>query len=172
MNIRLAKLKDTDAGALLAFEYENRDFFEKMVPTRGDEYYNLIDFLKRHEALLGEQSLGVSHFYLIKDDNDNILGRINMVDLDEQQQGVLGYRIGQSYTGKGIATRALQLLIKEAIELGIKQLYAKTTSHNLPSQKVLQKNGFHYEKTDAVPFVMNGEKVKFLYYKWVSNKKT
>ncbi|NBJ69968.1 MULTISPECIES: GNAT family N-acetyltransferase [Clostridia] len=171
MNIRLTKLKDTDAEALLAFEYENRDFFETMVPGRGDEYYNLIEFLKRHEALLTEQNLGISHFYLIKDDNDNILGRMNMVNLDKQRHGVLGYRVGQAYTGKGIATKALQLLIKEAIALGIKQLHAKTTNHNLPSQKVLQKNGFHYEKTELVPFVMNGEKVKFVYYKWVSNKK-
>lgn len=170
MNIRLSKLKASDAEALLVFEAENRYFFETMVPSRGDAYYMSENFQTRHKQLLKEQSLGISHFYLIKDNHDSILGRINVVDLNKQRRGELGYRIGKMYTGKGLATKGLQLFMKEVIKLDIRKIHAKTTSNNFPSQRVLQKNGFHYEKTDTDSFNMNGEEVKFVYYSWENSR--
>ncbi len=67
MDITLDKLLMTDAEALLTFERENRAYFEKMVPTRGDDYYNIASFIERHKALLDEQAKEESYFYLIKD---------------------------------------------------------------------------------------------------------
>lgn len=171
MNIRLTRLKASDAEPLLVFEAENRCFFEEMVPSRGDAYYMSENFRTRHKELLKEQNLGMSHFYLIKDDHDAILGRINVVDLDKQRLGELGYRIGKMYTGKGVATKGLQLFMKEVIKLDIRKIHAKTTSNNFPSQRVLQKNGFHYKKTDTDSFNMNGEEVKFVYYSWENGRK-
>ncbi|WP_121639815.1 GNAT family N-acetyltransferase [Virgibacillus sp. Bac330] len=159
MNIRLTRLKASDAEALLVFEAENRYFFETMVPSRGDAYYMSENFQTRHKQLLKE-----------KDDHDSILGRINVVDLNKQRRGKLGYRIGKMYTGKGLATKGLQLFMKEVIKLDIRKIHAKTTSNNFPSQRVLQKNGFHYEKTDTDSFNMNGEEVKFVYYSWENGR--
>ena len=72
MNITLKKLDLHDAQKLFTFELENRAFFEKMVPSRGDDYYQFDYFLKKHEDLLNEQKEGKSLFYLIIDLNGHI----------------------------------------------------------------------------------------------------
>lgn len=167
--IKLKLLQPEDVEALLKFEAENRAFFETMVPSRGDEYYHATNFLARHEALLEEQSQGRSNFYLIKDNHNLILGRINIVDLNEERKvGHLGYRIGKIHTGKGVATQALSLLLKNSVTTSLRQLYAKTTTNNISSQKVLQKNGFIHEKTEKNSFEMHGQFVKFIHYTWTN----
>lgn len=172
MNILIEKIKDTDAKSLHKFEIENRIFFEEMVPTRGDDYYKPEVFNLRHESLLNEQVNGISFFYLIKDENDSILGRINLVDIDASDKiGYLGYRVGQNHTGKGIAKIALKLLLETIGELDIKEIRAKTTTNNIASQKVLEQNGFGRKKTSDEEFEMNGQMVKFVNYTW-TNKQT
>lgn len=167
MKISLTKLHITDAESLFAFELKNRAFFEKMVPTRGEEYYDFERFKNNHENLLNEQAQGISYFYLIKDEEDAIIGRINLVDIDKPQNlGYLGYRIGQAYTRKGIASKALQLLLETVTSKGVKQIKAKTTTHNIASQRVLEKNEFQHIATDEEEFEMNGQKLQFVYYMW------
>lgn len=157
----------TDAKSLFEFELENRTFFEKMVPTRGEDYYDFQVFKNNHKNLLNEQAQEISYFYLIKDEHHSIVGRINLVDIDRSQNlGYLGYRIGQVYTGKGIASKALQLLLETVIEYNIKQVKAKTTTDNIASQRVLEKNGFQHIATDEEKFEMNGQKLQFVYYVW------
>lgn len=167
MDISIVKLKAIDAKKLFDFELENRAFFEKMVPTRGDDYYRLESFQERHEALLEEHAKGLSLFYLIKDQSDSIIGRMNLVDIDELQGvGHIGYRIGQAYTGKGIAVKALNLFLHHISKMNISKINAQTTTTNIASQKVLEKNGFVHVKSSDEEFEMNGQKLKFTYYSW------
>lgn len=170
MDIFIEKLQDADAEDLYKFELENRSFFEEMVPTRGDDYYKPEIFKIRHESLLEEQAKGISCFYLIKDEDGSILGRINVVDMDESRETAhLGYRIGQLHTGKGVAKKALKLVLETVIEQGIKQVLAKTTTNNIASQKVLERNGFTHIETSDEEFEMNKQKVKFVTYLWTGN---
>ncbi|QDP39271.1 GNAT family N-acetyltransferase [Radiobacillus deserti] len=164
MDITIEKLHDTDAENLYKFELENRIFFEEMVPSRGDDYYNFETFKERNKALLDEQAQGLSYFYLIKNKDGSIVGRMNLVDI-ENGLGHIGYRVGKAYTGKGIANRALKLLLETIRnKQGIKEVSAKTTTNNMASQKVLEKNGFKYMAASDEEFLMNGQKVKFVYY--------
>ncbi|MEK5431058.1 GNAT family N-acetyltransferase [Lysinibacillus sp. FSL R7-0073] len=165
MDIYIERLQVVDAEGLYKFELENRKFFEEMVPTRGDEYYNPEIFKKRHEALLEEQAQGRSYFYLIKDLDSSILGRINLVDIDSFHKiGHLGYRVGQEHTGKGIANKALKKLIETITDEDIKQIKAETTTNNIASQRVLEKNGFKKISTSSENIEMNGQKLNFIYY--------
>jgi ribosomal-protein-alanine N-acetyltransferase len=167
MQIKLEKLKWADAEKLYEFELENRDYFETMVPSRGEDYYSMEAFKKRHESLIDEQIKGKSIFYLIKNENGLILGRMNLVDIDKSLNlGHVGYRVGEAYTGKGIANKALKLLLRTIIRKGIKEVLAQTTTNNIASQKVLKKNGFKYIKTNDNEFEMNRKRIKFIYYKW------
>lgn len=169
MNIIIDKLKIEDFGKLYEFELENRTYFEEMVPSRGDNYYNNPEtFIKMNKTLIDEQNQGLSCFYLIKNTEGTILGRINLVEIDKLQgHGHIGYRVGKAYTGKGIANRALNLLLKKAsTELGIGQISAKTTQNNIASQRVLEKNGFQYITTSDEEFKMNGQLLSFVYYIW------
>ena len=171
MNIIIEKLKSTDVESLYKFEIENRTFFEEMVPTRGDDYYQPEVFKVRHQSLLDEQVEGTSYFYLIKDEKDSILGRINLVDINEHDKiGYLGYRVGQNHTGKGVAKNALKLLLEIIGEMDVEEVKAKTTTNNIASQKVLEQNGFGRTETNDGEFEMNGQLMKFVNYTWTSQQ--
>ncbi|MCG1023599.1 GNAT family N-acetyltransferase [Sutcliffiella horikoshii] len=167
MKIIIEALKKADAEKLYEFELANRDYFEQMVPSRGDDYYNLSTFQERHEALLAEHTKGQSYYFLIKDATGAILGRMNLVDIDHVKKlGHVGYRVGKDHTGKGIANKALRLLLQMMKNQGVNQIIAKTTTYNIASQKVLERNGFTHLSTSDEEFEMNGHIMKFVHYRW------
>ncbi|WP_226658237.1 GNAT family N-acetyltransferase [Pseudalkalibacillus hwajinpoensis] len=168
MKVRIAKLQETDAETLFQFENENRSYFRMMVPDRGDDYYHYESFKNKFDQLLIEQAQGISIFYLIRDESFTILGRINLVDFDASNgKAELGYRIGEKYTGIGIASIALKLLLDEMSKNEyVQRISARTTTNNIASQKILTKNGFTYIDTDHNEVDLNGNKVKLLHYQW------
>ncbi|WP_430786662.1 GNAT family N-acetyltransferase [Virgibacillus flavescens] len=168
MDLALKKLQIEDAESLFEFELDNRTYFEQMVPSRGDEYFGYESFQNRLDSLLDEQTKEISYFYLIKDSEGSILGRINLVDIDEpRSMGHLGYRIGEIHVGKRIASRSLKLLLEKVLEeINIKQINAKTTTNNIASQKVLENNGFEQEGLSDESIELNGQKLKFVNYTW------
>ena len=167
MDIRLEPLRQEDAGRLYAFEAENRAFFETAVPGRGDDYYRYEVFLGRLGDLLEEQAAGASRFFLIKDEGNRILGRMNLTGIDaENGTAELGYRIGKAHGGKGVATLALLELLQLAGGFGVRRILAKTTTANIGSSKVLEKNGFVHTGTDDREFVMNNQTMRFTHYEW------
>lgn len=165
MELLLTKLQDSDAEKLYAFEMENRLFFEEMVPSRGEDYYQVETFMIRHQALLAEQREKRSEFNLIRDNLGNIVGRINLVDIDPiNHVAEVGFRVGKAYVGKGIGTAAVNLLLNKAVH--IKKIKAKTTTNNIASQKTLERNGFKQIYVSDDPFEMNGQQLKFIHYIW------
>lgn len=157
MSISIELLQERDFNRLFEFESQNRLFFESMVPSRRDDYYEFETFTIRNMALLDEQRQGISYFYLIKDHEGTILGRMNLVDIDEESVGHVGYRIGQTHTGKGFANAALKMLLKEAPRLRVLKIKAMTTIDNIASQKILEKNGF-------IKTAIKGDNENFVYY--------
>lgn len=167
MKITLSILAYDDMKDLYVFELENRAYFEKMVPSRGEDYYDFTMFKKKNSMLLDEQAQKLSYFYLLKDELGHIVGRINLTDIDKDQQlGHIGYRVGEKHIGQGIANKALQLLLANVSHHGIHQIAAKTTTNNIASQKILEKNGFTYTGTSSEEFTMHGQNVQFVYYRW------
>lgn len=165
MELELHLLQAKDAMDILTFEKENRDYFNQTVPDRGRDYFHLETFLYRHQQLLEEQKRGVSYFYLIKDVKGKLLGRINLVDIDrEQALGHVGFRVGETVAGKGIARQALRLLQETASD--IKVMEAKTTTHNRASQRVLEICGFKKTYEEEKPFLFNGQEVRFVHFRW------
>ncbi|MBM7702846.1 GNAT family N-acetyltransferase [Metabacillus iocasae] len=158
MGIYIELLKEEDAYELLRFERDNRAFFEQMVPSRGEEYYDWDTFQVRHNELLKEHDDGTSFFYLIRNEEEQLVGRVNLVDINfVERSGHIGYRVGERHVGKGIAYQAVQLLLTEVMQKGIKTIHAKTTKENVASQKVLKRNEFE-EEIDNEPF--------FVHYRW------
>jgi [ribosomal protein S5]-alanine N-acetyltransferase len=167
MIIFIEKLQKSDAAKLLEFEIENRMYFEEMVPSRGDDYYTPEVFNNSLSALLDEQLQGISQFYLIKDNDQNIVGRINLVDFDEKRKIChLGYRIGEKHSSKGIASKALSLLLHSLKNSNIEIIQAKTTTNNIGSQRVLEKNDFEKISISQDHVQLNSLKVNFVFYQW------
>jgi ribosomal-protein-alanine N-acetyltransferase len=69
----LQRLDVHHAAALLRFERENRAYFARSVPDRGDDYF--AGFTARHAALLAEQAAGRHHFHVLVDDDGVVLAR-------------------------------------------------------------------------------------------------
>ncbi|MFI6444290.1 GNAT family N-acetyltransferase [Kitasatospora sp. NPDC050543] len=138
--VTLERLRGDHAIALLAFERENREYFARSVPDRGDDYF--AEFAARHGALLAEQATGVIHFHVIVDDQGDLVGRINLVDV-ENGTAELGYRIGERAAGRGLATAAVGRLCHLAAgAYGLAALRARTTRDNPASAAVLERNRF------------------------------
>ncbi|UNL83152.1 GNAT family N-acetyltransferase [Priestia koreensis] len=167
MNLSLNPLRVSDADNLFAFELSNRAYFEKMIPGRGDHYYYFKNFWESLQELLEEQRQGKSYFYLIKNEQEHILGRINLTDLHDGSAH-LGYRIGEAHTGKGVASRSVGMLLQEALRNSeVQEIKAKTTHTNIGSQKVLEKNSFRYVGEDDT-LHLHGDDVRFVYYEWTT----
>lgn len=133
-------LRPGHAPALLAFEQENRAYFAKSIPDRGDDYFARFD--ERHRALLAEQEAGVCYFHVLVGAEGDVLGRVNLVDVADGG-AELGYRIAERAAGRGLATRAVQELCDLAANsYGLTTLRAATTLDNAASRAVLARSGF------------------------------
>jgi ribosomal-protein-alanine N-acetyltransferase len=138
--LRLERLRDDHEPALLAFERENRQYFARSVPDRGNAYF--LEFASRHRALLAEQDAGLCHFHVILDDQGKLIGRINIVDVEEGS-AELGYRISEHAGGRGVATAAVgEVCLLAASAYRLTALTAVTTLDNPASRTVLERNGF------------------------------
>lgn len=69
-----------------------------------------------------------------------------------------GYWIGEPFWGKGIATKAVQLIVDHGFnELKLVRIYAGVFEYNMASMKVLEKNGFQKEGISKKAVYKNGK---------------
>ncbi|MYS89991.1 MULTISPECIES: GNAT family N-acetyltransferase [Streptomyces] len=140
--LTLERLRADHADALMVFERENRAYFARTVPDRGDAYFTAEGFAENLRALLAEQHAGVCRFHVVLDEAGNLVGRVNLLDLADGC-AELGYRIGERAAGRGVATAAVaQVCRLAASDYGLTSLTARTTLDNLASMTVLARNGF------------------------------
>ncbi|MCZ7440544.1 GNAT family N-acetyltransferase [Micromonospora sp. WMMC241] len=136
----LERLAAHHAPALLRFERENRAYFARFVPDRGDAYF--AGFAARHAALLDEQERGTCHFHLLVDGDGAVLGRFNLVDVADGG-AELGYRVAERATGRGLARHGVRRVCDLARdEYGLRRLVASAALANPASLAVLRRTGF------------------------------
>ncbi|WP_223531038.1 GNAT family N-acetyltransferase [Pseudomonas sp. GL-R-19] len=142
------ELKKTDAQALLAFEVDNREWFESHIDARAPAFYSLQGVADHIESYLSDFAIGAWHPFVIEDSSQRIVGRANLKSIDSSTgTAQVGYRIAQSACGRGLATLALRHLIQEAkTRWGLTQLVAFAYKDNLGSRKVLDRCGFQLEQ--------------------------
>jgi ribosomal-protein-alanine N-acetyltransferase len=142
------ELKMTDAQALLAFEIQNREWFESHIDARAPAFYSLQGVADHIESYLSDFAIGAWHPFVIEDSSQRIVGRANLKSIDSSMGSAeVGYRIDQRVCGQGLATRALRHLIQEArIRWGLAQLVAYAFRENAGSRKVLDRCGFKLEQ--------------------------
>jgi ribosomal-protein-alanine N-acetyltransferase len=136
----LKRLHTGDAPAVLAFELANRAYFAAFVSDRGDDFFG--QFADRYNDLLAEQEAGSCAFYALVAEDDSVLGRFNLYDL-EDGTARLGYRVARHVAGRGVATATVRELCGlAAAQHGLRTLRAATSRQNVASQRVLSKAGF------------------------------
>ena len=94
-----------------------------------------------------------AHWAKVRADSANVVRTIvadgqvagNIGSWQDAGQQLLGYWIGREWWGRGVATRALALLIDE---LPVRPLYAHVVAHNVGSIRVLEKCGFERDRAE------------------------
>ena len=148
--MKLEPLTARHADAVLAFETANRAYFAAVIPDRGDDFF--ADYPPRHAALLAMQEAGTDRFHLLTAEDGTIAGRFNLLHIAAGEAD-LGYRMGEAFTGRGLATRAVADICELArTAYGLERLRAAVTVDNPASKAVLLRNGFR----PTGPTVLNG----------------
>jgi RimJ/RimL family protein N-acetyltransferase len=114
-----------------------------------------------------------AHWARVRADDANVARTIvadgtvagNICSWHDNGQQLLGYWVGREWWGRGVATRALALLVDE---LTIRPLYAHVAVHNIGSIRVLESCGFRRDReqeaqapvpddgVEELIFVLNG----------------
>ena len=146
--ISLELLSEENSLDVYSFEKENREYFERNLPPRPANYFDLEGFKEITRELLREQENHDVYMHLIRDAQGVMVGRINLSVLGKDRKTAeLGYRIGENVTNLGYASEAVKLVLEKAFTTyGFNRIIAGTATGNLASQRVLLKNGFIFSR--------------------------
>ena len=142
--ISLELLSEENSLDVYFFEKENREYFERNLPPRPANYFDLEGF----KEITREQENHDVYMHLIRDTQGVMVGRINLSVLGKDRKTAeLGYRIGENVTNLGYASEAVKLVLEKAFTTyGFNRIIAGTATGNLASQRVLLKNGFTFSR--------------------------
>ncbi len=142
MKLKLQKLKlsDTNRFAELA---NNKRLWLNMRDTFPHPYTigNAISFINFSKKDNDNHIFGI--FY-----NNELVGAVGLHGQEDinRHSVELGYWIGEPHWNKGIATKAVALIVDFGFKnLDINRIFASTIESNLASSRVLEKNNFIFE---------------------------
>lgn len=142
-----------DAAALASIANNKKIWLN--VRDRFPHPYTLYDALQWMAHALDQKP--VQNFAVIY--NGEIAGSAGVLVKDDvyKKSIEVGYFIGELYWGKGIATKAVHLLL-EYIEkqFDVVRIYAEVFEHNKASMRVLEKSGFKREGIRKKAVIKNG----------------
>jgi len=141
-DIALQPLRETDIPAIatLANNYQIWKNVRDRLPHPYSEQ-DAHDFVSIIQQELSLYTFGIHY-------QGTLAGIIGLVPQDDvyKLNAEIGYWIGEPFWNKGIATKAVQLMITYAFgTLEFHRLFAGVFAHNLASMKVLTKTGFELE---------------------------
>jgi len=91
--------------------------------------------------------------------NEELIGGIGILLKEDirRKNAEIGYWIAEPFWGKGIATKAVRLMVDYTFQhYDITRIYASTFEQNLASQRVLEKAGFKREARLRKALFKNG----------------
>jgi len=133
-------VRPEDCEELAALYLANRDFLAPFEPVRPPEFFTADGQRER----LQRQLDGETHPFAILDDGA-IAGTINVFHVVREalQSCTIGYWIDHRRNGRGLASGAVGEILAFAFgDLALHRVEAATLVDNVPSQRVLEKNGF------------------------------
>ncbi|MFE7126080.1 GNAT family N-acetyltransferase [Streptomyces sp. NPDC057617] len=151
-SLRIRPATPDDATNVAEALVRNRDHMRPWEPYRPDEFFTP----QTQARWLADPS--VRRWFAA--DGTRIVGEVNLssVSLGAFRSAVLGYWIDAEYTGRGLATRAVQEVCRAARdELGLHRIEAGTMLANAASQRVLRKCGFELIGTAPRYLHIDGE---------------
>lgn len=146
---RLELLAIDHGRALERFERTNRAFFAEHVGDRGDDFFEYFD--ERLAARVREIHERVSLFFVILDEDGEVLGRVNISNIDRPESTELGFRVAEDAQGRGIARQSVTTALEVAASHGVTTVKARVSTENLTSHRVLHHCGFEQTGQTEAP---------------------
>lgn len=143
-SISISPVAPSDHDELQAFEFHNRRFFESWVNARPLSYYAPDGVAKAIRAAQLDAEQDRAYQYLVRE-NGLLVARVNLTQVQRSsyRSASLGYRVGESSNGRGIAKQAVGLALERAFgEHGLWRVEATSRPENPASVRVLKSNGF------------------------------
>jgi [ribosomal protein S5]-alanine N-acetyltransferase len=145
--IRLLEL--SDASEMLALRRENSSFLKPFEPSKPPGYLAL-DAQQREiehgmQARLSDRAYP---FGICDAASGRLIGRIALSNVvrGSWQSATLGYFVGERFNGMGHGREAVALVLAFAFEeASLHRVQAAVMPRNLPSARVLVRNGFRFE---------------------------
>lgn len=137
------RLRDVEADDLpIFFEHQCDPDATQMAafPAR-----NWDDFAAHWTKILADKTI-IAQTILFK---GQVAGNIVRFEQDGQQE--VGYWLGKSFWGQGLATEALMLFLEQFLA---RPLYAYVAKHNRASRRVLEKCGFVVSSQEQHGFML------------------
>ncbi len=152
-NVHLSRLSLADKEQLRA-QANNKQVWNTLRDYMPFPYTekDAIDFIQHTQKENPALSYGIRY-------NNTLCGVIGLVPEPDAhiKTTELGYWVGEAFWKKGIATTAVQCILKYAFEaLEYKKIVAGVFEGNIASMKVLEKNNFTQEKILKKAVIKNG----------------
>lgn len=147
--ICLRPLTELDAGALLEFRRENREFLRPFEPPQADEHFteeHVRGILARWTA--DRDTDGTYSFGIYGIGSVELAGtiRLSAIVRGAFQNAMLGYALAEKHNGQGWMTEAVRLALGIAFgPLQLHRVQANAMPRNKASLRILDKNGFRRE---------------------------
>lgn len=152
--ITLRKLKPFDKTQLAQLA-NNKKIWDNVRDQFGHPYTE-----KNAEEFIQRQANSDTEKVFAIDLNDELCGLIGLILQKDvyRKSAEIGYWIGEPFWGKGIVTKAIELIVEYAFEeLKLIRIYAGVFEYNTASMKVLEKNGFQKEGISKKAVFKNGK---------------
>ncbi|MEU8469044.1 GNAT family protein [Streptomyces sp. NPDC029006] len=142
-NIRL--IEPTDAAPIAALRTRDFEAFRPWDPAQPAAFFTPEGQAERIERLLAGHRAGTAWPGVVLA-GDQVIGQVTVGGILPQphlRRGSVGYWIASAAQNQGHAGRAVGLALRVMTdELGLHRAEASTQLENLPSQRVLRRNGF------------------------------
>ena len=160
----LRQFKYSDDEAMLKYwiaDEKIQSMYSEPVYTTKEEVKELLD-----KYISSYSKDDYYRWAIISKDNNECIGQIAFFLVDSKNHfAEIEYCIGSDFQCKGLATEATKAIIKYGFEkIKFHKIQICHKSINIPSKRVIEKCGFHFEGTLRDFFYMNGEYVDRIYY--------
>lgn len=138
-----------DAEEMVQLLLRNREYWAIFEPKPRDNYFTpAVQREKIRESIYQARENREYSFGIFEPRTDKLIGHISMYSIKRLPflSALVGYSIDESYTGRGIATEAVGLVVAFGFEkIQLHRIEAYVSPRNTGSVRVLEKAGFMNE---------------------------
>ena len=157
----LRTLREHDAAELAHLVAKNRFYWSVFEPRHQDSYFTAaVQREKILESLHHMKNQREFSFGIYDVKTNYLVGHISMYSIKRLpfSSSFIGYSIDEMNVGKGLATEAVQLVVKYGMEVvGLHRIEAYVSPRNIGSIRVLEKANFQQEGLLRQLLFINGQ---------------